>query len=63
LHEKKYYTKDELYCTSNYNQTKLDNALKDLEKQGLITTEGWLVRIAEMGETLMEETIVQRKKK
>jgi hypothetical protein len=53
LHEKKYYTKDELRCFANYCEKKLDEALKDLQKSGLVSVEGWLVRITDH-EKLME---------
>jgi hypothetical protein len=45
LNEKKYYTKDELLCFSNYNQLLLEKALKDLEEQAIIQIEGWLIRL------------------
>ncbi|MDD3160129.1 MAG: hypothetical protein PHQ98_04130 [Candidatus ainarchaeum sp.] len=45
LTEKKYYTKDEILCLANYNLKELDKILDDLEKNGLIKIEGWLVKI------------------
>lgn len=63
MHEKKYYAKDELYCTTNYNHSALEKAIKELEQLGLITTEGWLVKLAEITEEIAEETIITKRKK
>jgi hypothetical protein len=43
--EKKYFTKDELLCFSNYNIKILDQVLTDLAKSKTIFVEGWLVRL------------------
>jgi len=48
LNEKKYFTKDELLCFSNFNQVELDTSLDDLNQAGLITLEGWLVRLKDV---------------
>lgn len=50
VNEKKYYTKDELLCFSNYNQILLDKALKDLNELKIILVEGWLVRLKDFEE-------------
>ncbi|MCX6801241.1 MAG: hypothetical protein NTZ73_03565 [Candidatus Diapherotrites archaeon] len=47
MNEKKYFTKDELICFSNYNEKKLNKILKDLEAKGVITVDGWLVKLAD----------------
>jgi len=46
IHERKYFTKDELFLLVNYSEKKVNKTIKDLEEQGLIETEGWLVRLA-----------------
>lgn len=48
IHEKKYYTKEELLCFTQHNPKILDNILKELEQIGVIITEGWLVKLKEM---------------
>ena len=50
LNEKKYFTKDELLCFARFNQVTLDNSLNDLNQAGLITLEGWLVRLKDFEE-------------
>ena len=57
IHEKKYFQKDELLCFANYCEDTLNKTLKQLEKNGLITTEGWLVHFNEKQN--LEETIIQ----
>lgn len=47
IHEKKYYTKEELLCFTKQNPRILDNILEELEKAKLINVEGWLVKIKE----------------
>ncbi len=47
LHDKKYYEKGELLGLTNQSLEELDELLIDLEKTGLITVEGWLVKIAD----------------
>jgi hypothetical protein len=60
LHEKKHYTKEELICFANYNETKLEKVLKDLEKASLIKINGWLVSLEE--EVIMTQAIVSELK-
>lgn len=48
IHEKKYYTKEELLCFTQHNPKILDNILNELEKSGVIIIEGWLVKLKEM---------------
>ncbi|MDD3083480.1 MAG: hypothetical protein PHP82_00470 [Candidatus ainarchaeum sp.] len=50
INEKKYYTKDELLCFTNYNQLLLDKALNDLEELKIVLVEGWLVRLKDFEE-------------
>lgn len=42
-HEKKYFTKDELFHIAN--QKEIERALTDLKEKGLIQIDGWLVKI------------------
>jgi len=69
MHENKHFTKHELLCFANYDEEKLDNALRELEQTKTIKTEGWLVKINDL-ETLNKQLIpelasveVQRKNK
>ena len=48
IHEKKYYTREELLCFTQQNPILLDNALKDLEESGTILTEGCLVHLKDL---------------
>ncbi len=48
IHEKKYYTKEELLCFTKQNPKKLDDILDELQQTGVITVEGWLVKIKEI---------------
>lgn len=48
IHEKKYYTKEELLCFTKHNPKILDDILLELEQIGVILVEGWLVKIKEM---------------
>ncbi len=57
MHERKYYTKDELLCFAAFSQPKLNSALKDLEKAGIIKTEGWLVKLSE--QTALEDELLK----
>jgi hypothetical protein len=50
IQEKKYFTKEELLCFSNYDQKTLDKVLNDLETSKTIITEGWLVHLQEFNE-------------
>ena len=50
IQEKKYFTKEELLCFSNYDQKTLDKVLNDLESSKTIITEGWLVHLQEFNE-------------
>jgi predicted transcriptional regulator len=50
IHEKKYYTKEELLCLANYNYSLLEKALKDLEELKIIIVDGWLVRLKDFQE-------------
>jgi len=54
LPEKRYFTKDELLCFTNYNEELLEKIILDLEDLHVIKTEGWLVRIRE---NLFEEEV------
>jgi len=47
LHEKKYFSKEELLCFVNYDEEILEKTILDLEDIGVIKTEGWLVKIRE----------------
>jgi hypothetical protein len=62
LAEKKYHTKDELIFLANFSLTKLEKALKELEKINLIKIEGWLVKIIDQ-EKLCEEMAMTIKSK
>jgi predicted transcriptional regulator len=42
-HEKKYFTKDELFHIAN--QKEIERALTDLKEKGLIQIDGWLIKI------------------
>jgi hypothetical protein len=42
-HEKKYFTKDELFHIAK--QKEIEKALTDLEELGIIKIEGWLVKL------------------
>jgi len=50
MHEKKYYTKDELLCLTNNSLETLEETLSHLEKTRIIKTEGWLVRLADLND-------------
>jgi hypothetical protein len=67
LHEKKYYEKGELLGLTNNSLEELDELLLDLEKTGLITVEGWLVKIADhtklFAEEIKEKSIVRTRNK
>jgi len=52
IHENKHFAKNELLCFANYNEKKLDKAIKELENTGTIITKGWLVKAAEKEELL-----------
>ena len=54
LHEKRYFSKEELLCFANYNEELLEKTILDLEDIGVIKSEGWLVKIRE---NLFEEEI------
>lgn len=54
LHEKKYFTKEELLCFTNYDEELLESTILDLEDVGVAKCEGWLVKICE---NLFEEEI------
>jgi predicted HTH transcriptional regulator len=56
VHEKKYYSKEELLCFANYNEKLLDDAIKDLAEAGAIKSEGWLVSLKE---NIFEEEILK----
>lgn len=47
LHERKHYTLQELLCFANYCEDRLVSAISDLESEGLIRKEGWLVSLAD----------------
>ena len=57
LHEKKYFSKEELLCFVNFDEELLEKTILDLEDIGVIKTEGWLVKIRE---NLFEEEAEQR---
>lgn len=62
LHEKKYFSKDEILCFSGFDRVFLDVILEDLNKTGIIEMEGWLVRISpieKLNEIICEELIQQ----
>ncbi|MEI7961914.1 MAG: hypothetical protein WCI04_06280 [archaeon] len=59
MHEKKYYEKGELICLANHSLETLDEALNQLEKEKLITIEGWLVRL--VGETGLFDLLEENK--
>ncbi len=48
IHEKKYYTKDELLCFTGHNMTLLEIILEELKNTGVIIIEGWLVKLKEI---------------
>jgi hypothetical protein len=48
--EKKYFQKDELLCVTNQNEKALEDILIELENVGIITVEGWLVRLKPLEE-------------
>jgi hypothetical protein len=52
-HEKKYFTKDELFNIAK--QRDVEIALIDLKEKGLIQIDGWLVKI--VGDLELNETI------
>lgn len=52
-HEKKYCTREELLPCACYNEAFLNRALKDLEKLGVVSVEGWLVRLADYESALV----------
>jgi predicted HTH transcriptional regulator len=52
-HEKKYCTREELLPCAGYNENSLNRAIKDLEKLGVISVEGWLVRLADYESALL----------
>jgi len=54
IHEKKYYTKEELLCFTKFNPKKLDIILDELDQSGVITVEGWLVRLKEIEKFKLE---------
>jgi len=54
LHEKKYFSKEELLCFANYDEEILEKTILDLEDIGVIQTEGWLIKIRE---NLFEEEV------
>ena len=58
LYEKKHYTIEELLCFANYREEKLVNVLEDLESEGLVKKEGWLVSLAD--EASLERTITEK---
>jgi len=60
IHEKKYFQKDELLCFANYCENELNKTIKQLEKTGIIKTEGWLVKLNEPQK--LEETIIEELK-
>jgi hypothetical protein len=62
INEKKYFQKNELLCFTNYCEQKLDKIIKDLEKTGLIQTEGWLIRAKQQQEIIQTLTIITTKK-
>ena len=47
LHEKKYFAKDELLCFANFDEELLEKTILDLDDDGVIKTEGWLVKVRE----------------
>ena len=58
MHEKKYFEKGELLCVAGHSLETLDEALAQLEKAGLIQTEGWLVKLID--ENALCETITEK---
>ena len=44
-HEKKYYVRNELLHLTNYSEKTLDKILSELSQSGLITLDGWLVKL------------------
>jgi hypothetical protein len=48
LYDKKYYSKHELMCLTNYDEKKLDKTIKELAQTGTIKTEGWLIKISDI---------------
>jgi len=65
LYQKKYYEKGELLGLTNNSLEELDEILNDLEKIGIITIEGWLVKITDhtqlFGEEIEEKTRILAK--
>ena len=58
LHEKKHYTIEELLCFANYREEKLVSALEDLQQEGLVKKEGWLVSLAD--QAALERNITEK---
>ncbi len=59
LHDKKYYEKGELLHLTNQSLEDLDELLTDLTKTGLITVEGWLVKITDHTKLFTEENTLK----
>jgi hypothetical protein len=63
INTNKYHSKEELLCFTKYNPVMLDNILEDLYKTGVISVEGWLVKITQkekLNEIICEELIIQQ---